>query len=127
QNLPSNPKISFDGYSAPILYSDARQVNTVVPFEVSPPSTLVTVEGVDSFSQVVWPAVPAAFTTDGSGNGQLAALNGDGTVNSSAHPAEVGDVVSLFMTGAGAMTPAIANGQLGPLQSPYPAPVMEVM
>jgi len=123
-NLPSNPKVTFDGRAAPILYADAKQINTVVPFEVSAPSTVVFLEGVRGYVLPVWPAVPGLFTADGSGGGQLAALNEDGTVNSSANPAKAGSVVAVYMTGVGAMTPPIGDGQLGPLQPPYPAPVL---
>ena len=96
----------------------------MVPFEVTAPNTVVSVEGIGSYTLPVWPAVPALFTADGSGFGQLAALNEDGTVNSSANPAKAGSVVSVFMTGAGSMTPIIADGQLGPVQPPYPVPLL---
>ena len=36
------------------------------------------------------------------------------------------NIVSVFMTGAGAMMPPIGDGQLGPLQPPFPAPVLGV-
>jgi uncharacterized protein (TIGR03437 family) len=126
QNLPSNPKVTFDGRAAPILYADAKQINTVVPFEVIAPSTVVLLEGVRGYVLPVWPAVTGLFTADGSGRGQLAALNEDGTVNSSANPAKPGSVVAVYMTGVGAMTPPIGDGQLGPLQPPYPFPVLGV-
>jgi uncharacterized protein (TIGR03437 family) len=126
QNLPSNPVVTFDGRSAPILYASSTQINTVVPFEVSPPATTVSLQGVGGFVLPVWPEVTGPFTADGSGYGQLAALNEDGTVNSGANPAKVGFVVAVYMTGVGAMRPPIADGQLGPLQPPYPVPVLGV-
>jgi len=125
-NLPPNPKVTFDDVAAPVLYADANQINLVVPFAVSPPSTVFSVQGVGDYYAVVWPASPGLFTVDNSGAGQLAALNQDGSVNSSVNPAKAGSIVSVFLTGAGKMTPPIADGQLGPLQPPYPAPVMPV-
>jgi uncharacterized protein (TIGR03437 family) len=122
-SLPSNPKITFDGRQAPILYADAKQINTVVPFEVEGDSTVVTIEGVRSYVLPLHPAVPGLFTSDGSGMGQIAALNEDGTVNSVANPAKPGSVVAVYMTGAGAMSPSLSDGQLGPLSPPFPAPV----
>jgi uncharacterized protein (TIGR03437 family) len=44
---------------------------------------------------------PALFTQDGSGQGQGAILNQDGTDNSSTQPAARGTVVSLFGSGFG--------------------------
>jgi uncharacterized protein (TIGR03437 family) len=126
KSLPANPKVSFDGRTAQILYADANQINTVVPFEVSAPSTVVSVEGAGGFTLPVWPAVPALFATNSSGRGQVAALNQDLSVNSSTNPAKAGSIVAVYMTGVGAMTPPIGDGQLGPLQPPFPAPVLGV-
>ena len=127
-NLPPDPQVSFDGLPAPILYADANQINAVVPFGVSAPSTVVSVEGAGAFRLPVWPAVPALFTSNsnGSGNGQVAALNQDLSVNSSDNPAKAGSIVAAYMTGAGPMTPPIGDGQLGPLQPPFPMPVLGV-
>ena len=74
----------------------------------------------------VFDAVPALFTVNGSGMGQAAILNQDGTVNSPSNPAERGSVISVFMTGAGRMTPAQPDGSLGPPSPPFPAPVLGV-
>jgi uncharacterized protein (TIGR03437 family) len=93
---------------------------------VSGPSTVVLLEGVRGYVLPVWPAVTGLFTADGSGHGQLAALNQDGTVNSSTNPAKPGSVVAVYMTGVGAMAPPIGDGQLGPLQPPFPFPVLGV-
>jgi uncharacterized protein (TIGR03437 family) len=59
-------------------------------------------------------------------NGQAAALNQDGTLNSGTNPAQPGSIVSVYMTGAGLMTTALTDGQLGPLQPPYPTPVLGI-
>ena len=126
KTFPPNPKVTFDGLSAPILYADANQINAVVPFEVSAPSTVVSVEGAGGFTLPVWPAVPGLFTVNFSGAGQIAALNEDLSVNSSTNPAGAGSIVAVYMTGLGAMTPPIGDGQLGPLQPPFPETVLGV-
>ncbi len=125
-NLPPSPTVAFDGIAAPILYSDAGQINTAIPFEVSPPSTVLTVEGAGGLNLLVAPAAPAIFTLSGSGSGQVAAYNEDGTINSSENPAPVGSVVTFYITGAGVMAPPLADGELGPLDAPYPAPVLNI-
>jgi uncharacterized protein (TIGR03437 family) len=123
--FPADPQVTFDGYPAPILYADTNQINAVVPFEVTAPNTVVSAaDTMGTYTLPVWSAVPALFTANSKGNGQLAALNEDGTVNSSANPAKAGSVVSVFMTGAGSMAPSIGDGQLGPVQPPYPVPVL---
>ncbi|MGH7868807.1 MAG: hypothetical protein ACREP9_14530 [Candidatus Dormibacteraceae bacterium] len=94
-------------------------MNAVVRFEVSARTTVVMLEGVGGYVPV-WPMVPGLFTADGSGAGQLAALNEDGiTLNSTASPAKAGSVVAVFMTGAGPLTPPIADGKPGSLQLPF--------
>lgn len=136
------PKLSvtFDGVAAPILYADTVQINAVVPFKTGAngPFTLVSV---NSGTQLIGPyqlpvaaAVPGIFGTFGggppslanSGIEQAAALNQDGTVNSSTNPAAPGSVVSIFATGAGAYRQAVGDGTIGPLQPPFPVPVLGV-
>jgi uncharacterized protein (TIGR03437 family) len=52
------------------------------------------------------------FSADGSGTGQAAALNQDGTVNSKSKPAELGTVVSLFATGGGPLVSQPEDGRI---------------
>ncbi len=125
-NFPPDPQVTFDRLPAPVLYSSTNQINAVVPFGVSTPSTVVLLEGGRGFTLPVIQAVPALFTSDATGYRQLAALNQDGSVNSSANPAKAGSVVSVYMTGAGALTPPIADGQIGPLHAPFPTPLLGV-
>jgi uncharacterized protein (TIGR03437 family) len=53
---------------------------------------------------------PALVTLNYSGLSSAAALNEDGSVNSSSRPAQPGSVVSLFMTGMGMVNPPIVEG-----------------
>jgi len=127
----STPSVNFGTAAAPVLYSSNCQINAVVPFEVNPGiATLVTVQ---SGSQLLGPiklpvvaAAPGIFTTNDSGSGQAAVLNQDGTVNSASNPALRGSVVSVYLTGAGALSPPLGDGLLGPLTAPFPAPVASI-
>jgi uncharacterized protein (TIGR03437 family) len=126
-------RVTFNGYPASLLYSDAGQINAVVPFEVGVGgSTFLSIE---TGGQTIWPvklpvapAQPGVFTVDGSGRGQAAALNQDGSVNSSTNPALRGSIVSVFMSGVGMYQGGfvIPDGSLGPLQPPFPVPVLGV-
>src|SRR5262249_37641040 len=51
-------------------------------------------------------------TADGSGLGQVAALNEDGSVNSPANPAARGSIISLFLTGAGLTVPQPSDSEI---------------
>jgi uncharacterized protein (TIGR03437 family) len=124
----STRTVNFGTSAASILYSSNCQINAVVPFEVNPGiATLVTVQ---SGSQLLGPiklpvvaAAPGIFTTSDSGSGQAAVLNQDGTVNSASNAAPRGSVVSVYLTGAGALSPPLGDGLLGPLTAPFPVPV----
>ena len=52
------------------------------------------------------------FSVDGSGSGQPAVLNEDGSLNSSTNPAKRGSTISIFATGGGVTNPATADGSI---------------
>ena len=54
---------------------------------------------------------PGLFTVDGSGSGQIAAVNEDGSLNNGAHPAKAGSVVTLYATGQGLLNTMPGDGQ----------------
>lgn len=111
-------QVTMNGYPAPLLYVSANQINAVVPFEVAgQQNALVQVTSAGTaLSSVSVPIVdnaPGVFTLDGSGGGQAAVINQDGTINGDAHPAPRGSIVSIFVTGAGMMRPVPSDGSLG--------------
>jgi uncharacterized protein (TIGR03437 family) len=73
----------------------------------------------------VEPSAPGVFTADGTGKGQAAAINEDGSVNSGANPAARNTIVSLFVTGEGQTSPSGIDGKVG--TSPLPRPVLPVL
>jgi uncharacterized protein (TIGR03437 family) len=125
----SGIRVLFDGIPAPLLYVSSEQVNTVVPYGVqegTSPQVMVESQGQSSapMSVLVTPSSPGVFTLDSSGHGQAAALNEDGSLNSSNNPAARGSVVSIFATGEGRTNPPGVDGKLA--GSPLPAPVLQV-
>jgi uncharacterized protein (TIGR03437 family) len=119
----SGTQVFFDGNAAPLLYTAAEQVGTVVPFGVAGPVTQVVVQYGGQPSSVaqmpVGSTCPALFTASGLGSGQAAVLNEDGSVNSATNPAAAGSFISLFATGLGQTTPP---GQDGVTNGTGPAP-----
>ena len=122
--------VLFDAFPAPLVYAGPNQINAVVPYGVAgQTSSLVRINSAAApagappvISTIsVGGSAPAMFTYDGSGQGQLAALNQDGTVNSPGNPAPPGSVVVLYGTGAGLMNKALPDGQI--LISDLAAPV----
>jgi uncharacterized protein (TIGR03437 family) len=109
--------VNINGTAAPILYASGLRVDVQVPFNLQP-GTVANLEirtesgGTSQGVQVeVVPAFAGLYTFQQSGRGQVAALNQDGSVNSSANPADRGSYVSLFATGLGAVNPQGTAGQ----------------
>ena len=103
-------QVLVGGVPAPLFYVSPGQINFQVP-------SATPVGGLQEFQvlrastgQVLasWlfridAASPGLFTANGSGTGQLLALNQDGGVNNGSHPAKAGSYISLFGTGAGVL------------------------
>ena len=111
-------QVSFDGMLAPLLYVSANQINAIVPFGLSGKNAShVRVSSssgtLSDFPVIVLATAPAIFRNSGA----AAALNQDGTVNSSVNPAKLGSVMSIFATGTGAI-PA-SDGQIAEVAQDY--------
>ncbi len=120
--------VQINGVPAPMIYTSARQVAAVAPYgavATGPPllnGVTVTFQGsVSTTARIAgakWQL--GLFTGNASGTGQAAVVNQDGTINSAAHPAAPGSVISLYATGEGATTPGGIDGK--PASSPLPIP-----
>jgi uncharacterized protein (TIGR03437 family) len=111
-----------------MIYASAQQVAAVAPYgavATGPPllnGVTVTYQGSVSATAKIagaqWQL--GLFTGNASGMGQAAAVNQDGSINSAAHPAAPGSVISLYATGEGATTPGGIDGK--PASAPLPIP-----
>lgn len=107
-------RVLFDGAPGPVVYTSATQVAAIVPYSVSGrASTRLTVEykGLPSpgIDQRVVDSAPGIFTS--SSAGQAAAVNQDGSVNSSQTGADPGSVIAVYMTGEGQTDPQGVDGR----------------
>jgi uncharacterized protein (TIGR03437 family) len=92
-----------------MLYASNNQINFQVPSTISAGSNLVEFDVIKVSTRQTLAAwlfriesfSPGLFTVDGSGSGQLSAVNQDGSLNDSGHPAKAGTTISLFGTGQG--------------------------
>lgn len=122
-------RVLVDDIPAVILYAQARQVNFVVPWPLAGRATArVEVETGGRRSAPVqiqlYDASPGIFSVDGSGLGQGAILNQDGSLNGTGNPAEGESVVMLYATGMGQTEPESADGAI-PIET-LPKPVLPV-
>src|SRR5205085_5360120 len=63
---------------------------------------------------------PAVFSANGSGKGQAAVLNQDGTPNSPKNPAPKGSVISIYCTGLGAVNLPAGDGGINTVGTSLP-------
>ncbi len=128
--------VFFDGKAAPILFTSARQVAVMVPYDVAGKTiTQISVDFGGFLSSViarnVAASAPGLFTATGSGSGQLAAFvvdeaTGAVTLNSEASAASKGGLVVFYATGEGIPTPASSDGRIVTTASPSPNPALSV-
>ena len=106
--------VTVSGVPVPLIYVGASQINAQLPSSISPgqASLIVSVGGLasDPVPFTVASTAPGIFT--GSQN-QATIVNPDGSFNSAAHPVAPGALATLFLTGAGVVSPLPLDGSSG--------------
>jgi uncharacterized protein (TIGR03437 family) len=120
--------IRIGGTAAPLLTltsGASEQINLQVPFDLSPGrNTTIEIENNGSRTTVggvpVFTAQPGIFEIPLSGGGTIAAViqAQTGALITPDSPAGREDILSVFATGLGPVSPAVQTGQLGPLPPP---------
>ena len=116
----------------PILYTSAGQLNVQVPYGV-PVNTQyqLTVQHGNTLSVpqslVVAQAQPGIFTVNQQGTGQGSIVKSDGvTLAQPGTPASIGEMIVIYCTGLGAVTPAVKEGSPAPTTPPLSTTVNQV-
>lgn len=111
----SGVSVTIGGIPAPIQLVSAGQINCLVPYGVTGSTVAIAVNNKGTFSNTVQiplaPTAPGIFTLDGSGTNDSATLHLDGSVVNAAAPAKKGEIVAMYLTGLGALTAAVPDGQ----------------
>ena len=123
-----NVEVLVGGTPAPLFYLGNNQINFQVPSSTPTSGSVeVTIERTDT-GQILGDnyiamntVAPALFTLNGSGQGQVVALNQDNTVNGPKNPAANGTVIQFFGTGQGIVPnmPADGTPATGLTPTPY--------
>jgi uncharacterized protein (TIGR03437 family) len=113
----SGTRVAFNGIPAPMIYSSAGQAAAIVPYGVAGSDSAQVVVSSSAgtsapYTVKIAAAAPSFFSQNGTGAGQIAAVNLDGTLNDAAHPVKTGDFISLYATGEGQTFPAGVDGAL---------------
>lgn len=109
-------QVTVNGAAVPIFYATPGQLGIQFPAELTGTSATVavTVGRVASLPKTipVDPVSPGIFTFTGDGKGAGALTHADGSAVSAQNPAKPGEVVILYATGLGQVTPAVPTGTL---------------
>ena len=112
-------QVLVNGSPAPISNVFPRQINFQMPYE-APSSGTIDLEVVQGSSGQVLGAgpvlmnvaAPAIFSQTGTGTGAGMINNQDGSLNTPANAASRGSVITMFLTGAGNLPNAPADGDV---------------
>jgi len=103
---------------APIVSVSPTQISAIIPFATTEQVASIQVinNGIPSNTVTVFTnaTAPGVFTQPAGGIGYAAALHSDFSVVTPSKPAQIGEAISIFLTGLGAVTPAVADGSPGP-------------
>ena len=102
---------------APLFFVSPGQINAVMPYEVTSSSVRVRVNTSQGQSNSETVALiarsPRLLTTTMTGRGDAILVHPtDYSLVSPSQPAAAGEVLTMFLTGLGAVSPALASGQM---------------
>ncbi len=112
-------QVTISGLPAPLYYVSPSQISAIVPYAVTGPIAQVQVinngTASNTVSMFVNKTSPGVFTQNANGLGAGAVTHLDGSLVTPSHPAAIGETVSLYLTGLGAVNPLVPDGAAGPV------------
>jgi uncharacterized protein (TIGR03437 family) len=111
-------QVNINGLLAPIYYVTPGQIAVIVPYAASTSIASIQVFNSGVASNTVTSFInlttPGVFTLPSGGLGYAAALHADYSLVTPQNPAQIGETVAVYLTGLGAVNPAIPDGSAGP-------------
>jgi uncharacterized protein (TIGR03437 family) len=110
--------VRINGRQAPIYVVSPTQLSVIVPYETTGVADIVVSRNGVSSNRVtlyVNRTAPGVFAVPATGLGFAAALHPDFSLVTTQNPARIGETIAVYLTGLGAVNPAIANGDAGPV------------
>jgi uncharacterized protein (TIGR03437 family) len=121
--LPLSPSLAgvqvmINGVAAPIVDVSPTRIDAIVPYSTSGGLVQIQVNnnGMQSNPVTLYQGdcSPGVFTLSSNGLGYGAILHSDYSVVNSSKPARQGEVVQIFLTGLGDVSPPVADGAPAP-------------
>jgi uncharacterized protein (TIGR03437 family) len=125
-------QVMINGAAAPVYFVSPTQISAVVPYTTPSDGSLATIQvisnGTPSNTVQTYTGLtsPGVFTVPPGGLGYGAILHADYSLVSASSPAKQGETVQLFLTGLGAVRPAVTAGTAAPSASPFATVVVPV-
>ena len=119
--------VRINGRAAPIYVVSPTQLSVIVPYETTGIADIVVSRNNLNSNRVtlyVNRTAPGVFAlaapalgipVSSIGLGYAAALHPDFSLVTAQNPARIGETIAVYLTGLGAVTPAVANGAAGPV------------
>lgn len=126
-----NSSATVNNIPAPMFYSTTGQIGIQIPYEVAglTATIVVTAKGQTSIPRTfnISPTAPGIFTANQAGTGIAAVLHTDGVTPVTAqNPARPNEIVIIYVTGLGVLTPPVATGALSGGNLAVAAPTVTV-
>jgi uncharacterized protein (TIGR03437 family) len=117
--------VTINGKIAPVYFVTPTQINAVVPYSLDPTATAILSVQVTNgttpsniVTEYLGTTSPGVFTVPSGGLGSGAVLHADYTLVTASSPAKVNEVIQIFLTGLGAVSPAVNAGAPAPSTVP---------
>jgi len=109
--------VTINKVAAPVRSISPTLLYVLVPDTTAGPTATIVVNNNGTASNAVEvpvaPTAPAIFSLNGTGIGPAAVLHLDYSVVTAANPAKRGEIVSIYLTGLGAVAPMVTDGSAG--------------
>jgi len=105
----------------PLFYVSPGQINAQLPYETPVGSATLTINGSAPMPFTVAASAPGILVY---GSNRAVAVNQDYSLNAPEHPALVGGWVTVYLSGEGAVNPAVVSGAASP--NPAALPMLPV-
>jgi uncharacterized protein (TIGR03437 family) len=103
--------VKVNGQAAPLLYLSTDQINFQIPWETAAGAAKITVSSSAFASGAVDVSVLAAAPGLFFQGSHAIVQNTNYSLNSSSNPAAAGSIILVYLTGAGAVSPPVADGE----------------
>jgi uncharacterized protein (TIGR03437 family) len=109
--------VEVNGVPIPLVFVSAGQINAQLPYETGTgTATAVVITGAGRSAAAAFPVAASAVGAFGyPASSRAIAVNQDGSLNAPESPAARNTVLVFYVTGIGAVAPAVPTGQPAPL------------